>query len=121
MQHSGSTDATPPTDAANLLHEIEELNLTYLLLAQRMLADDRAAAMFRLKVDEEMADLLLSLSPRQMARLARTNQLLCHFGYAAAEQLRQVVENPRDQGLGGFHAALLMARHPPSAVDGEGD
>lgn len=103
---------------SNLMDEIEELNLTYLLLAQRMLDADRVAAMFRLKIDEEMADLLLSLSSKQLARLSRTNQLLCHFGYQGAERLRQVVDNPRDQGLGCFHASLLMASHSGAAVAG---
>ncbi|MFY0989116.1 flagellar transcriptional regulator FlhD [Halomonas sp. C05BenzN] len=93
----------------HLLDEIEEINLAYLLLAQRMLHDDRTSAMFRLKIDDEMADLLLSLSARQLAQLARTNQLLCHFGHESAEQLRQVTHNQREQGLSRFHASLLMA------------
>lgn len=91
------------------LDEIQELNLAYLLLAQRLLNDDRAAAMFRLKIDEETAELLQSLGAAQLTRLARTNQLLCHFGFEGAEQLRQVVDNPRDNGLSQFHASLLMA------------
>ncbi|MGL6250120.1 MAG: flagellar transcriptional regulator FlhD, partial [Billgrantia desiderata] len=66
-------------------------------------------AMFRLKIDGETADLLSSLGVIQLTRLARTNQLLCHFGFEGAEQLRQVVDNPRDNGLSQFHASLLMA------------
>ncbi|MDX5376341.1 MAG: flagellar transcriptional regulator FlhD [Halomonas sp.] len=93
----------------NHLDEIQELNLAYLLLAQRLLNDDRAAAMFRLKIDDETADLLVSLGAAQLTRLARTNQLLCHFGFDGAEQLRQVIDNPRDNGLSQFHASLLMA------------
>lgn len=93
----------------DLLEEIEELNLAYLLLAQRMLDHDREAAMFRLKIGEEMANLLQSLSARQMAQLSRTNQLLFHFAFDSAERLRQVTHNPREQGLSCFHAALLMA------------
>ncbi len=95
--------------AMNYLDEIQELNLAYLLLAQRLLNDDRAAAMFRLKVDEETADLLVSLSASQLTRLARTNQLLCHFGLEGADRLRQVVDNPRENGLAQFHASLLLA------------
>lgn len=102
----------------DLLDEIEELNLAYLLLAQRMLMADRVAAMFRLKIDEEMADLMLSLNSRQLARLARTNQLLCHFGYGSAEQLRCVVGNPRDQGQDRLHASLLMASAPGLSLAG---
>lgn len=93
----------------NFLDEIQELNLAYLLLAQRLLSEDREAGIFRLKIDGEMADLLLSLSVRQLTRLSRTNQLLCHFGHASAERLRQVTHNPRDQGLSSLHASLLLA------------
>ncbi|WP_373183566.1 flagellar transcriptional regulator FlhD [Halomonas campaniensis] len=104
----------------DLLDEIEELNLAYLLLSQRMLHNDRVSAMFRLKIDDEMADLLLSLGARQLARLARTNQLLCHFGHDSADRLRQVTENPRDQGLDRFHASLLMASRAGALSAAEG-
>ena len=100
----------------SLLDEIQELNLAYLLLAQRLLGSDRAAAMFRLKIDDETADLLLSLSAAQLTRLARTQQLLCHFGFDSAEQLRRVVDNPRDNGLSQFHASLLMAGRGADAL-----
>ncbi|WP_447527359.1 flagellar transcriptional regulator FlhD [Vreelandella sp. TE19] len=92
--------------------EIQEINLAYLLLAQRLLNEDRHAAMLRLKVDGELADLLVSLNARQLSRLARTNQLVCRFSDISAKQLRQVMENPRDQGLSGLHASLLMAGEP---------
>jgi flagellar transcriptional activator FlhD len=94
---------------SSLINEIEELNLTYLLLAQRMLQSDRASAMFRLKVDDEMADLLLSLSAAQLAKLARTNQLLCRFAYEDADQLRTVTHPHREHHLSGFHSSVLMA------------
>jgi len=91
------------------LDEIQDLNLAYLLLAQRLLNEDRAAAMFRLKIDDDMAELILSLNATQLTTLSRTNQLLCHFGHESADRLRQVVDNPRDNGLSRFHASLLMA------------
>lgn len=97
---------------SQLTDEIQELNLSYLLLAQRLLSEDRTSAMFRLKIDAATADLLLELNARQLTRLARSNQLLCHFGHEGADQLRQLTDNPRDQGLGPFHASLLMASRP---------
>lgn len=105
----------------SLINEIQELNLTYLLLAQRMLQSDRASAMFRLKIQDEMAELLLSLSARQLAKLSRTNQLLCHFGYEDAEQLRIVTHQQREQDLCGLHASLLMASRQRSEPDETGN
>lgn len=93
----------------SLNEEIQELNLAYLLLAQRLLGADRDEAMFRLKISNETANLIAGLNARQLSQLTRTNQLLCHFGYESAEQLRQITENPRLQGLTSLHAALLMA------------
>jgi flagellar transcriptional activator FlhD len=96
----------------SLINEIEDLNLTYLLLAQRMLQCDQPSAMFRLKIDSDMAELLLSLSARQLAKLARSNQLLCRFGYDDAAQLRALTQHQREHDLSGFHSSLLMASSP---------
>ncbi|MHB0775801.1 flagellar transcriptional regulator FlhD [Halomonas sp. WWR20] len=93
----------------SLLDDIRDINLSYLLLVQRLLSEDRATAMFRLKIGESMADLLSSLSVKQLSQLSRTNQLLCRLCFDDAAQLQQLVNNPREQGLGQTHAALLMA------------
>jgi flagellar transcriptional activator FlhD len=68
--------------------------------------------MFRLKIDSDVAELIVSLSARQLTRLARTSQLLCRFSQTSAERLRLLTDNPRDQGLAGLHASLLLANEP---------
>lgn len=92
-----------------ILDEIQEINLSYLLLVQRMLSEDRTTAMFRLKIDESMADLLASLSVKQLSQLSRTNQLLCRLCFDEPEQLMKLTHNQREQGLSQTHASLLMA------------
>lgn len=96
--------------------EIQELNLTYLLLAQRLLKEDKLSGMFRLKFSEEMADLLLSLSTRQLSQLSRTNQVLCTFSLEHAAQLARVLFNERDHGLTQTHAAMLLASSAPTGA-----
>ncbi|ASK34783.1 flagellar transcriptional regulator FlhD [Alloalcanivorax mobilis] len=96
-------------DADTVLDEIQDINLTYLLLAQRMLKEDFATALFRLKIDPAMAEVLTSLSARQLGQLSRTNQLLFRLCFDNAEQVKKVTHNRREQGLGQTHAALLMA------------
>ncbi|MBE0403399.1 flagellar transcriptional regulator FlhD [Halomonas citrativorans] len=103
----------------NYLDEIEEINLAYLLLAQRLLSEDRETALFRLKIDNEVAELLSSLSARQLTKLARTNQLICRFSQSSAQRLRQITENPRDQGLAGLHASLLLAGDTFESLSGD--
>ena len=62
-----------------LLAEIREANLTYLMLAQSLIRTDKPAALFRLGLTEEAADLLAALSPSQVMKLASGNMLLCRF------------------------------------------
>jgi flagellar transcriptional activator FlhD len=96
-------------NAPELLNEIQELNMSYLLLAQRLLAEDRATARLRLKVSEEMATLLVSLNCRQLSRLSRVNQLLFSLSFDV-EQLKKLVQDEREPGLSQTHASILLAR-----------
>ncbi|MFA5677525.1 MAG: flagellar transcriptional regulator FlhD [Pseudomonas sp.] len=89
--------------------EIQELNLSYLLLAQRMLNEDRTSAMFRLKVDGKTADVLGALSVRQLARLARCNQVVFGLHFDNADQLTRATSNSHEPALSQTHAAMLLA------------
>ena len=62
-----------------ILAEIREANLTYLMLAQSLIRNDRAEALFRLGLSEEAADLIGVLSPAQILKIASNNMLLCRF------------------------------------------
>ena len=62
-----------------LLNEIREANMTYLMLAQNLIRQDKPEALFRLGMSEESADLISALSPAQIIRIASSNMLLCRF------------------------------------------
>ena len=62
-----------------LLAEIREANMTYLMLAQNIIRMDREEALFRLGMSEEAAELIISLSPAQILKIASSNMLLCRF------------------------------------------
>lgn len=47
---------------SELLKHIYDINLSYLLLAQRLISQDKPSAMFRLGVNEEMATMLGGLT-----------------------------------------------------------
>ncbi|MDR5741101.1 MULTISPECIES: flagellar transcriptional regulator FlhD [unclassified Caballeronia] len=66
-------------NATSDLSAIRELNMSYLMLAQRVLASDREAAQSHLGLSAEMADALLKLSPGQAEKLASSSQVLCFF------------------------------------------
>ncbi len=62
-----------------LLADIRDANLTYLMLAQTLVRGDRADALFRLGLSEDAADLIAALSPAQILKTASSNMLLCRF------------------------------------------
>lgn len=59
-----------------LLQEIEDLNLTYLLLARRLLEEDYPSGLFRLGISKDEGEKLLTLTAKQMSQMARTNQVV---------------------------------------------
>lgn len=103
-----------------LMDEIQDLNLSYLLLVQRLLRKDRDTALFRLKLSSEMADLLTELSSKQLMQLARTNQLICRPQLPEAAQLAKALNNVREPGLASLHAALLNTAAHASDIQVEG-
>ncbi len=52
----GPLDRENAVKTDQMLDDIREANLTYLILAQRLIREDRAEAMFRLGIGEEVAD-----------------------------------------------------------------
>lgn len=62
-----------------ILAEIRETNLSYLMLAQSLVRADREQALYRLGISEETATLLATLSPAQVQKLSSSSTLLCRF------------------------------------------
>ena len=99
-----------------ILSEIREANLTYLMLAQNLIRQDKAEALFRLGMSEEAADLIGALSPAQIMKIASGNMLLCRFRMddeviwsLLANHNTRKVDNDATTRL---HASILLAgRH----------
>lgn len=66
-------------NTSDLLKHIYDINLSYLLLAQRLINSNKKTALQQLGTNEEMADSLGKLTLSQMVKLAETNQLICHI------------------------------------------
>lgn len=95
--------------AEHLLDDVRDLNLSYLILMQRLINTDRELAMFRLKIDDDMADLLSEIPIADLTRLARCNQLLCHFSLDSADQLFSLINAPKDDDMRRLHAGILLS------------
>jgi flagellar transcriptional activator FlhD len=101
------------TDTYN---DIKEVNLAYLMLAQNMVRSDREAAIFRLGISEEIADILDRLTPGQILKMAGSDMLLCSFRFDDSLLLNLLANHERDRGVGHVHAAILAAGRPVEAV-----
>ena len=102
---------------ANQLHEeIKEANLSYLLLAQQMINEDQAAAVFRLGISQEMAELISRLTPAQLLKMAASNMLLCRFRFDERLLLNMITDYNKDRMMSQPHAAIMMAAQPVEAL-----
>ena len=99
-----------------LLNEIRETNLAYLLLAQRMVKSDKASAMYRLGISQEVADILDQLSPAQILKMAASNLLLCRFRCDDHAILGLLADHGQRNPMAQTHAAVLMAGQPAAAL-----
>ena len=105
--------------ADQILAEIREANLSYLMLAQSLIRVDTEQALYRLGISEDTAHLIGALTPAQMMKIAASNTLLCRFrmdddivwglltshGKAAA-----------NESVNRLHASILLAgRHQEAA------
>ncbi len=99
-------------NAAQMHEEIKETNLSYLMLAQNMINEDMASAQFRLGISEEMADLIASLTPAQLIKMAASNMLVCRFRFDEALLFSMITDYSKDRLMSQPHAAILMAGQP---------
>lgn len=101
-----------------LLGEIREQNLSYLLLAQKLLREDRETALFRLGMTDSMAAFVEQMSVRQLCELASSSQLLCRLAFSSPQQLERLVNKERELGQTRLHAAILLAAPQDTAGQG---
>ena len=106
-------------NADQILMEIRETNLSYLMLAQSLIRADREQALFRLGMSEEAADMIALLSPAQVLKIASSNTLLCRMR-VDDDLVWNLLTNHGKSGVGDsvtrLHANILMAgRHQEAA------
>jgi flagellar transcriptional activator FlhD len=106
-------------NADQILAEIREANLSYLMLAQSLIRADRDQALFRLGVSEDTADLIGALSPAQMMKISAGNTLLCRMRIddeLVWGLLTNHGKTSANDSVSRLHANILMAgRHQEAA------
>lgn len=96
--------------------EVRETNLSYMLLAQQMLREDRAQAIYRLGISEEVAGIIESLSMAQILKLAAQNMLMCRFRFDDEMVWGLLSSHSKENSVPkGMHASILMSRQMAAA------
>ena len=102
-----------------ILAEIREANLSYLMLAQSLIRSDREQALFRLGIGEDNATLIAALSPAQIMKISSCNALLCRMRCdddMVWGLLTNHGKSAANDGASRLHASILMAgRHQEAA------
>ncbi len=88
---------------------VRDINLTYLMLAQQMIEADKAAAIFRLGIGQDLVELIGQLTPPQIIKMAASNMLLCRFRFDEKLLLNMVTDYSKDRMMSQAHAAILMS------------
>ena len=102
-----------------IVAEIREANLSYLMLAQTLVRADREQALFRLGINEDTANLISQLTPAQIMKMAVGNTLLCRFRMDDDIVWGLLTSHGRsaaNESVNRLHASILMAgRHQEAA------
>jgi len=110
------TEGVMPALDNSALSDIQEVNLSYLMLAQRLLRDNYSAGMYRLGFDSDVADIVLGLSPAQLVKLASTNTLICGFRLNDYQLLSTLGQDVLGGVLQQAHSTILMAQRSPEQL-----
>ncbi len=102
-----------PVSDNSLLGDIQEVNLSYLMLAQRLLRENLPAAMFRLGFDADVAAIITRLSPAQLVRLASSSSLVCGFRLNDYNLLSTLTQDVLGGVLQQAHSTILLSQQEP--------
>jgi flagellar transcriptional activator FlhD len=91
------------------VESIREINLSYLILARRLLQEDGPVWMHRLGLSKEVADILVTLTLTQLVRFAESTHLLCSFRFNDHAMLSALTNSSNGVEIPLEHAPALIA------------
>jgi flagellar transcriptional activator FlhD len=103
-------------NTSDMLGEIKELNLAYLMLAQHMIRKDKSAAVFRLGINQQLAEILADLTASQVLKMAGANVLLCRMRFDDQLILGLLTGHGKEHAMAQSHAAILLAGQAVEAL-----
>ncbi|ROP58292.1 flagellar transcriptional activator FlhD [Enterobacter sp. BIGb0383] len=91
------------------VQNINDLNLSYLMLAQSLIKQDKNAACFRLGLTDSLMELLKNLSAPQLIKLASTNQLICQLRINSEAVIDCLTKDSRIDALQRVHTGIILS------------
>ena len=98
-----------------ITREISDINLAYILLAQKMVKQDKAASMIRLGIGSKLADMLANMTITQIIKLSNSKFLIFSPRLNDEASIHAVGNDEKDSALQRAHMSILMAgNHLPA-------
>jgi len=101
---------------AEMMSEIRDANLNYLMLSQQMIRTDKPTAIFRLGISKDIADLLEGLSNLQLLKLSSSSMMLARFRFDDSAILGMLTNYTKDSTQAHLHKAVLMSGQSAEAM-----
>ncbi len=96
----------------NLIQEIRDINLNYLMLAQHIIREDMDMAIYRLGISQEIASIIQNLSTAQLMKLATTPAMITSFRYDDVMILEMLTHEKKSTPMMHAHSTILLANQP---------
>lgn len=106
----------PEEKMQRLQNEIREANLSYMMVAQHMIRENRVEAQLRLGLGDVVVDIIDRLTPAQMVRIAQSNMLVCRFRCDDRLIWSLLSDHGNHDTSAGLHASILLASKPLEAA-----
>jgi len=107
----------------SIANDIAEVNLSYLILAQQMIRADRISALYRLGISEAVADLIITLRPSQLLKVASGGAMMCRLRVQDETVWDLLADHARSDSISGeksaerLHARILIAGQHAETVE----
>ena len=99
-----------------LLNELREANLSYMVLVQNLVRQDPAEAIVRIGLSEDVAEMIAGLTIAQMLRIAARNVLICRFRFDDEIVWNLLTDHGVQSATKSVHASILMASQPAEGL-----
>lgn len=98
---------------------IRDLNLSYLLLAQRLIHEDCFTAKFRLGLSESTIDIVKGLTFPQLIKLSSIGQLICRLRIDNETVIDCLTKDSRIDALQSLHTGIILSTDLLNSLSGE--